>query len=152
MFYFVVFASFMTTAVLPHRCHRSTTPPSFLLLGLSFATFCLSRAVSLPLCERVSHWCIVSLCDPLPVRVFPASCIVSLCDSTPFPLSLVHSRFPIVRGGRVAMITAWTRLSPKYRKEVTGRVVVFPAAFGTRAPYRMESCLLAALLSVCCGY
>ena len=62
----------------------------------------------------------------------------------PLPLS-----FPVVPGGRVAMIAVWTPLSPKYRKEVTGCVTMFPVAFGTHIGCCIESCLIVVCLAFC---
>lgn len=51
-------------------------------------------------------------------------------------------RFPfsfLVAGGIVAMIAAWTPLSPNYSKEVTADVALLTGAFGTH--FDIESCL-----------
>ena len=50
------------------------------------------------------------------------------------------SLFPVVPWGRVAMTAVWTPLSPKYSREVTDRVAIFPVAFGTHIRFCIESC------------
>ena len=59
-----------------------------------------------------------------------------------FPFFVVHFpyMFPVVPGGRVAMIAMWTPLSSKYSKEVTDHVAVFAVAFGTHAGFCIEPC------------
>ena len=54
--------------------------------------------------------------------------------------------FPVVPGGRVAMIAVWKPLPPGYGQEATVGVAVFPVAFGTHAACCIESCVQSTVL------